>query len=141
MGTGIFDMIFDVEKSKCPMCYKFVQPDTCGFNNTYYSFTGIKRDSMDKPPVKINEQEEVEVGDEYVRYNPDKSGKTQWLSLKIFTRRNQDKKVAEEKLCGVCEKAVKTEEKKEKCGHYYHDSCQQKLMGTCKVQCAMCYMG
>ena len=54
MGTGIFDLKFDVADSKCPVCYKFVNPDTCAFNNTYYTFAGFKRDSMDQPPVKVN---------------------------------------------------------------------------------------
>ncbi len=30
----------------------------------------MKRDSIEKAPVKVNEQAEVAVDDEYVRYNP-----------------------------------------------------------------------
>ena len=55
MDIGVFDLKMDVAKSKCPMCAKFVNPDTCGFNNTFYCFAGIKRDSIDQPPIKINE--------------------------------------------------------------------------------------
>jgi len=47
MRTGIFDYKYDIAKAKCPMCKKFTNPETCGFNNTFYSFSGIKRDSIE----------------------------------------------------------------------------------------------
>ena len=57
MNSGIFDLILDVEESKCPICDEFVnpRPDVCGFHSTNFSFAGIKRDSVEDSLVKINE--------------------------------------------------------------------------------------
>jgi len=34
IGFGIHDLIIDDSKYKCPICKDFVEPITCGFNNT-----------------------------------------------------------------------------------------------------------
>ena len=93
---------------------------------------------MDEPPVKINEQKEVQVGDEYEHYNPDKSGTTNWIQLKIYTRKNTatDHK---ELLCGICQKAVDCKPM-EGCKHCYHDSCQKKLKKKLDIGCVLCFM-
>ena len=60
---------------------------------------------MEQPPEKVNQQKEVEVKDEYERYDPNKSGTTEGLSLKIFTR-YRNKYTKPRILCGVCQKEV-----------------------------------
>ena len=79
---------------------------------------------MDSPPEKVSSQEEIEVKEGYILYNPDKSGEVHWLQLKIYTRKNQhqDKK---QLLCGICQKDVKKlEESEMDCNHVYHDECR-----------------
>lgn len=38
---GVFDLIYDDDTNKCPMCKEHVKCDTCAFNNCEYSYTGV----------------------------------------------------------------------------------------------------
>ena len=83
----VFDMKADLKQCRCPMCKMVVHPDACAFNNTFYSFAGILPDEKGSGKIKVMDQEEIRVGDEYLRLTPDKSGWAKWKYLKIFTRR------------------------------------------------------
>ena len=49
MGNGIFDYKFDTARCECHSCFRYVVPETCGFSNTKYSFSGVKKDSLFVP--------------------------------------------------------------------------------------------
>lgn len=53
MGQGVFDFTYDLHKCKCPLCKKFIRPETCGYTDTEYTFVGIKRDKPDQPPTRV----------------------------------------------------------------------------------------
>jgi len=97
VGYGTFDLIFDEEKCKCPICQKFVAPITCGFTDCAYSISGMKKDSRDL-------QKWETVGNLYKFHDPKESGETNWISLKIHTRPPSGLAI----VCGVCKKSMES---------------------------------
>ena len=89
IGFGIFDYNYDMSKSKCPLCQLNITANTCLFSNCDYTFKGIKKDDQFSPPVRVNLQEMKEVDyKNWEYYDPKKSGKTTWISLKIITKKH-----------------------------------------------------
>jgi len=142
MGSGIFDLIEDQHLSKCPLCEKYVNPETCGFTNCTYSFTGTKKDKPSSPPENVSSPSETLVGNIYHRYCPlNEEDKVQWIRLKIYTQEggyNAEKstKVIEPKTCELCEKG--TDLIKAACGHLYHKVCTKEIESTMKSNCLYC---
>ncbi|CAF1392740.1 unnamed protein product [Adineta steineri] len=54
IGYGEFDIVVDTSETtaKCPLCKKYVEPITCGFNNCWWIYTAIK-DVQGEPPKRI----------------------------------------------------------------------------------------
>lgn len=77
MGTRIiYKMGFPGQKPTCcPMCNKYVKPETCGFSNCEFRSIGIMEGGANGP-VR-HKSEWIEVGDEYYRF--DESKKANWI--------------------------------------------------------------
>jgi len=141
-GFGTYDVIYDQHKNKCPMCLKYVKAEKVAFNNCTYGYTGIKLQEGGLPPQKVTLQEEIEVGDCYKLFDPEVTGKANWLTLKIVTKEldmgvwfGEDPGV----VCGICREKVRTEEgAKLDCAHLFHDECMQKIKNTTS-HCAFCH--
>ena len=58
IGYKRFDLLVDSNETTtvCPMCRKYVDPITCGFNNCWWRFEGIKQDETcpGAPPRKCS---------------------------------------------------------------------------------------
>jgi len=91
MRFGVFDVIMDQYKTKCPVCGEHVKPITAGFNNCKYRWTGIKvPKSEQEPPLTCMEKKFISVRNKYLRFDEsDKSnggnGVTGWMRLVIYT--------------------------------------------------------
>ncbi|CAF3851252.1 unnamed protein product, partial [Rotaria sp. Silwood1] len=56
IGYKKFDIIIDSSETttKCPLCKQYVEPITCGFNNCWWKYEGIKQDEDGKPPIRCS---------------------------------------------------------------------------------------
>ena len=86
VGYGTFDMVNDVQQVCCPICKEEIKAETCGFSSCFYTFEGEKKNDEDSEVEVVKKQKEKYVGERYLTFNPDKTGKVIWLSLKIHTR-------------------------------------------------------
>ena len=142
MGIGTFDMMLDTEKSekcKCPMCKEFVEPKSCGFNNSCYTYSGIKA-VENKKPQRIVKQEWIDVGNLYNCFDPRSSGVAQWVNLKIYTKRKPIKPEQQGICCLLCRTSVKETKSKPECGHVFHDECYDRLMDGLGKECPLCHL-
>jgi hypothetical protein len=88
IGIGVFDFVFDQDKSKCPMCKEYVdyvQPLTCAFTGCNWRFNGIKRSKTGPPQCYAADWKKV--GDVYSRFN-ESSEKVQWDQLQLIATRD-----------------------------------------------------
>jgi hypothetical protein len=73
-GIGLFDLIYDANRVKCPLCQQSeIKLETVGFINCEYRIHGIK---IDKSPYS-SEWKIVKEEDQYQVFDPNKSGKTE----------------------------------------------------------------
>ena len=112
-----FDLINDSHLCKCPMCRKGVVPVTCAFNNCEWKFIGRKVE-LGKPP-QMFKTDWKSVGDSYTRFSPEKSGKANFLDLKILCRQKPDGQLVTCFGCGV-EGAKEQMQQTRWCGHSFH---------------------
>lgn len=56
IGYKRFDILNDSDgqTSQCPVCHKFVEPLTCGFNNCWWRFEGKKQDKEGDEPKQCS---------------------------------------------------------------------------------------
>ncbi|CAF1191873.1 unnamed protein product [Rotaria sordida] len=58
IGYKVFDVVADPDETttRCPICNKYVEPITCGFNNCWWRFQGKKKERQGdgKAPIKCS---------------------------------------------------------------------------------------
>lgn len=81
IGIGVFDFVYDQNKSVCPMCKEYVQPLTCAFTGCNWRFNGLKRSKSGPPQCYAADWKKV--GDVYSRFN-ESSEKVQWDQLQLI---------------------------------------------------------
>ncbi|CAF1190347.1 unnamed protein product [Rotaria sordida] len=56
IGYRKFDIIIDSSETttKCPLCKQYVEPITCGFNNCWWRYEGVRQDEEGKPPTRFS---------------------------------------------------------------------------------------
>ncbi|CAF4074079.1 unnamed protein product [Rotaria sp. Silwood2] len=84
MGYRKFDVVCDIDiaKTVCPICKQYVQPTTCGFNNCWWRFEGIKRDGEGKPP-QLCKSDWKQADNAYHYFDQELSGMVTWLRLTL----------------------------------------------------------
>ena len=84
MGYRKFNMLLDADATTtmCPICKKFVDPETCGFNNCWWRFEGMKQEKAGEPPVKCSNDWQY-VGNSYHYFDQETSGTVTWKQLII----------------------------------------------------------
>ena len=137
-GLGIYDIIYDQFTNICPVCSEYVDSKKCAFSNCKFNYTGIKLVSG-KPPQKVMSKKETTVGDHYLLFDPAETGEVNWLSLKICTKMSYGDKVEVENSCGICKKKMSASKRIAKCGHLFHDECQQKIQNL-NIACVFCHL-
>ncbi len=74
------------------------------------------------------------MGDHYKLFDPEVTGKANWLSLKIVTKELDLGNLfggSPGVVCGICRESVKTGEGTAlDCAHLFHDECMQKIKNT-----------
>jgi len=83
IGLGIFDLVGDCDRVKCPMCQKEIEPTTCTFCECQYKIEGKKKINGETTQVNTTWKR---VEKDYEYYDPDKSGIVRWLKLIIETK-------------------------------------------------------
>ena len=83
IGLGIFDLVGDCDKVKCPMCQKEIEPLTCTFCECQYKIEGKKKIKGETTVVNTPWKR---VEKDYEFYDPNKSGIVKWLKLIIETK-------------------------------------------------------
>ena len=127
-GMGNFDITQD--KCSCPICREEVKAFTCGFSNCKYKFVGQKADG-----TIVHEKDWTSVGDEFNRFNREKSGTTSWKTLVCVSRQS-------EKICFLCMQTIY--ERDQPCckegKHSFHKNCvDQVFVSDGKVvTCVQC---
>jgi len=152
MGFSSFDLIVDVEKKKdfleCPMCNNFVYPLTCGLNNCWWRFSGVKEDESNQSIVR----EWAKVNNEYLRFSPEDAGVVIWSRLLIEVRPVSTVQVQSHStqktevltnlspndiFCCICLSSSDSLIEKLECNHSYHSECIQKWK-KCSLSCPIC---
>ncbi|CAF0798053.1 unnamed protein product [Rotaria sp. Silwood1] len=84
MGYRTFDVVCDkdIAKTVCPICKQYVQPTTCGFNNCWWRFEGMKRDGEGKPP-QFCQSDWKQADNAYHYFDKNISGEVTWLRLTL----------------------------------------------------------
>ena len=118
-----FDLMLDQDKSKCPMCYKFIKPETCGLFGCEYCFTGIKMGIGGALPERVNGDWQVAPWEKFTYYDPMETGVVDWAQLKIHIRDIQYMGLVAK--CQLCQGA--SPEYKLGCRHFVHEGCMQQL--------------
>ena len=113
-----FDLINDAYLCTCPICREGVVPITCGFNNCEWKFIGRKVEPGKRPQMIKTDWKSA--GDLYERFSPEKSGKANFLDLKILCRRESYVKM---EICLACgSKGVRKRMQQAGCGHLFHSA-------------------
>ena len=114
-GYTDFDLINDSYLCKCPICCEGVIPITCGFNNCEWKIIGRKVE-LGKPP-QMFKTDWKSVGDFYERFSPEKSGKANFVALKIICRKTDGQKI----ICFACgSEGTNANMQQAGCGHSFH---------------------
>jgi len=139
-GMGTYDLIYDQHNNKCPMCNEYVKVEKCAFSNCNYAYSGIMLQDGGKPPKKIISQEEIKVGNLYKLFDPEMTGKANWLTLKIVTKypSYEYQPVKAAVTCGICRKSIETRGQPLDCAHLFHDECLQKVKSL-DTKCVFCH--
>ncbi|CAF1407589.1 unnamed protein product [Rotaria sordida] len=84
MGYIEFDILRGPNRNttKCSMCSQYVNPTTCGFNNCWWKYEGIKQtDESEEPKTITSDWQHAD--NAYHRFDEEKSGIIQWRDLKL----------------------------------------------------------
>lgn len=82
VGYEKFDMLLDTNDNTtiCPVCEQYVEPQTCGFNNCWWRYQGIKQDEIGKSPKKCSSDWQ-HADDAYHYFDQQISGMVMWKQL------------------------------------------------------------
>ena len=130
-GMGNFDLLSD--KTHCPVCRGEVKAFTCGFSNCKYRFVGQKEDG-----TIVSEENWAKVGDEFNRFNREKSGTIRWKCLVCVSRKS-------EKICFLCMETIYDGGDKYSCPeskHHFHRDCIDRVFisseSNAPITCIQC---
>ncbi|RUP19183.1 hypothetical protein BC936DRAFT_139339, partial [Jimgerdemannia flammicorona] len=84
-GKRDFDLLWDRWECKCPMCFKFVDPITCAFSNTFWRFEGAQIININEKPLKVF-CDWTYAGDAYHLFDHDECEMVDWGELSIYVR-------------------------------------------------------
>lgn len=86
IGYKRLDILNDVngKTSQCPVCYKFVEPSTCGFNNCWWRYQGKKQNEEGEEPQECSSDWRF-ANDAYHYFDQQTSGLVYWRQLIIET--------------------------------------------------------
>ncbi|CAF1198729.1 unnamed protein product [Rotaria sp. Silwood1] len=93
MGYIEFDVLKDpnVKTTKCPICFKFVNPITCAFNNCWWKYEGIKQPNESEEPEPIESTWKY-ADNAYHYFDEYTSGTVQWRHLRLTAVETKPKK-------------------------------------------------
>ena len=82
IGYKKFDLTSDANESttKCPECSKYVEPQTCGFNNCWWKWSGLKQVRKGEAPVPCYSNWRY-ADDAYHYFDDHKTGTVTWRQL------------------------------------------------------------
>ncbi len=82
IGYKKFDLVSDPSESttKCPLCSKYVNPQTCGFNNCWWRWIGVKQNTEAEAPTQCS-NDWTYADDAYHYFDRNKSGTVIWRKL------------------------------------------------------------
>lgn len=123
-----FDFSFDIKKTECPTCHKWVKPENCGFNNCEWMYTGTKLENGNERSCHC---EWKKAGDEFNTFVPGTPTVT-WSRLKIHVRSLQTNDV-----CAICLGDLCQGDSRLACTHQFHDACIQEW-SEFKQSCPCC---
>lgn len=84
IGYMAFNITTDASETttKCPSCKQYVEPITCGFNNCWWRYNGIKQNEKGKSPIKCSGNWQ-QTDDAYHYFDEGASGIVVWKQLII----------------------------------------------------------
>jgi hypothetical protein len=90
MNYRKFDVVCDpdIGKTLCPICKQYVEPKTCGFNNCWWRFEGVKKEGQGKPP-EFCQSDWRQADNAYHYFDQDISGTITWLRLTFEVVKNK----------------------------------------------------
>ena len=89
MGSVCYDLGLPNDKTKCPICSKYVQPMTCAFNNCKYRYLGIKNTPNGLERVRSDWKE---CDNNYYRFDPKEHGTAEWSRLVLGCQNRESNK-------------------------------------------------
>lgn len=134
INKRVFDIIYDCDIVKCPVCKKNFNQQTCGFYECSYTWTGIKVEK-NSAIKKIIVQKWTSSGKNFLHFDPHQNGMANWKLLKILTKLRDSN---ESLNCGVCLASLESSCKKLKCEHSFHEKCLNKIESTLEITCPLC---
>jgi hypothetical protein len=78
-----FDFFADEHHCACPICYQYVQPISCGFSNTQWKISGIKKAGRGSPPEKVAGTWHTAPADGYTTFDDNLTEVVDWKELLI----------------------------------------------------------
>jgi hypothetical protein len=133
-GFGLFDLVHDLEKVECPMCKEYFEPETVGYTNCNYYWSGIKMEN--RKPKKYPPSEKIRVENCFRYFLPDENGKVKWKQLKLMA---EEISQSDELKCELCKKELGKFYSEESCHHKYHKECLEKFNKIIK-SCVVCQL-
>ncbi|KAF8533812.1 hypothetical protein BDD12DRAFT_897707 [Trichophaea hybrida] len=86
-GQRNFNFFDEEHLCACPMCHKYVQPISCGFDNTQWKISGIKKVGRGSPPEKVPGQWHTAAKkDGYITFDDNLTEQVHWKELLIEVR-------------------------------------------------------
>lgn len=84
IGYKKFDIVAGPSESttKCPSCLRYVEPQTCGLNNCWWRWSGIKQNSQGKAPIECSDNWTY-VDNAYHYFDANESGTVIWRKLTL----------------------------------------------------------
>eukprot|EP00798_Chlamydomonas_sp_ICE-L_P006685 gene6685-3350_t len=127
-GMGLFDLILDAGKCKCPQCGLRVTPMTCAFNNCEWRYHGMKVSKGDPQEIQeVSLKTWRTAGKQYERFSDSKKDQVDWVRLLISVRPTGASR-EDRDTCPICRPARESESTDLtallSCGHRAHRSCK-----------------
>jgi hypothetical protein len=86
-GKRNFDFFADEHLCACPVCHKYVQPISCGFYDTRWKISGIKKAGRGSPPEKVPSQWHTAAKEDgYITFDDNLTEQVEWKELLIEVR-------------------------------------------------------
>lgn len=94
IGYKMFDILGDSDDSTtvCPICKKYVEPETCAFNNCWWRYQGLKEaePGSGKGPTKVSSSW-IYADDAYHRFEEEENGIVRWKRLVVEAVKDKPK--------------------------------------------------